>query len=364
MAAVANRQAELAVRHGHTAAVGAVLRHGDGKHRGRGQRRGDELRRVLVIFHNIDFFAAKLLHNVGDPRATRPNAGADRVHIRVMAEHRQLGTGTGLTGNGLDLYGAVVDLRHLSLKQALDQIGVRTGDHGAGALLRLTHIHNIDLDMVALADDLVAHLLGLGQHRLRLADAQRSGAGARIYALYQGAHQLLVLALELLHHLAALAVTDALANDVARRLGRNAPKLFGVQRHIDIVAHADSGVDLPCLFQHDLTAGLVNIVHGNHLQPHLKGAGFRVDVDGGVIVAIAVFTGSQNCLLDFIHHKIDRYAALLLQQGQSVKNLVTHLPQNLPQNRRPPGVLWTGCSVPAPARSRRPAGSARRPHNS
>ena len=88
-------------------------------------------------------------------------------------------------------------------------------------------------------------LLVLGQHGLGLADLQGDGPGLGVDALHQAADQLLVLRLELLHHLAPLAVADALADDVPGGLGGHPAELLGVQADAHEASHLRQGVDLP-----------------------------------------------------------------------------------------------------------------------
>ena len=217
--------------------------------------------------------------------------------------------------------------------------------------------------MLALLEHLAAHLLGARQNGLGLADAQRRGPGAGVDALHQRADQLLVLALELLHHLAALAVADALADDVARRLRRDASELLGAHRYIHVVSDLDGGIDLARLLQQDLFARLPHVVDGDHLQPHLEHAGLRVQVDDGVLVVIAVLARRENGLLDLFEHEFHGDAAFLFEQLQRLKNLIfivfglvvlflrrspCHLNCSLhPRPRHPAGAPWKRPPFPA-----------------
>src|SRR5699024_11086918 len=220
-----DRERELAVRHGDLAGVRAVRRGLDGEDRSRRERGGDELLRLVAVIDDVHLLAAELVDDVRDARAAGADAGADRVAVRVVADDRDLRSGAGLAGDGLDLDRAVEDLGDLLLEQAADEVRVRAGDDGLRALLRLLHVHDVDLHIVALADVFGADLLALRQDRLGLADLERKRARLRVDALHKRADQLLVAASELLHHLAALAVADALADDVARRLRGDAAEL-------------------------------------------------------------------------------------------------------------------------------------------
>ena len=62
-------------------------------------------------------------------------SGPDSIPVFVVTEHRQLGAGACLPGNGLDFHHAVKNLGYFHFKQALHQPGVRAGNQGAGALI-------------------------------------------------------------------------------------------------------------------------------------------------------------------------------------------------------------------------------------
>ena len=296
-----------------------------GKNIRRRKRRRDELGRVVAVLHNVDLLAAELGDDIGNAGASRADARADRVYIRVMAYHRKLGAGARFAGNGLDFDNAVVNFGNLGFKQALHQVGMGAADHGAGALFRLFHVHHVHLDVVALAQLLVADLLAFGQHGLGLADFQRSRSRTGVYALHERGDQLLIFALELLHHLAALAVANALADDVSGRLRGDSAKLLGIQRHVDLILHAGGGVNFSGLRQRNFLARVLDLLDDRLAQEHFKVAAGGIHVDERILVAVAVLTRGQNCLLDFIQHKIDRDAPFLFQQIQSLKNFAVHL---------------------------------------
>ena len=70
-------------------------------------------------------------------------------------------------------------------------------------------------------------------------------------------------ALELLHQLAPLAVANALADDVAGRLGGDAAELLGIQAHAHLILYPGVGVDFAGVFQRNLFALVGNLLrHG------------------------------------------------------------------------------------------------------
>ena len=199
------------------------------------------------------------------------------------------------------------------------------GDNGLGALLGFAHIDHIYLYVVALLHILPADLLVFRQHGLGLAQPQGDGPGAGVNALHQAADQLLVLRLELLHHLAPLAVPNALADDVAGGLGGHPAELLGVQLNAHKPAHAGGGVHLLGLVQQVLAVGVLHLFHNLFAQVHVEDALFPVHVDVHVLVAIVVLAGGGDGLLDLIQHILRRDALLLLQQIQSQKQLLVAL---------------------------------------
>lgn len=106
LALVADGQAQLVVGHGHAAALGLAGQQFDLDDLGRGQGRGDKLGDVLAPADDIDLLAVQLLDDLLDADAAGTDAGTDGIDIGVLAPDSQLGAGTGLTGDGLDLNGA------------------------------------------------------------------------------------------------------------------------------------------------------------------------------------------------------------------------------------------------------------------
>ena len=131
-----------------------------------------------------------------------------------------------------DLHGAVKDLGHFQLKQALDKAGVGAADHHAGAALGADHVHDVDLQGLALGVHLAGHLLVAGQDGLAaLAQVQRHDALLGIHAGNGGLHDVMCAGLDLAQLLAALGLADALTDDVLCGLGGNAAESrLGLER--------------------------------------------------------------------------------------------------------------------------------------
>ena len=105
-------------------------------HLGRGKGVGHVDRRVLVPLDDVDALVAQLLDDHAHAAALGADAGAHRIEVRLAGGDGDLGAGAGLAGDGLDLDHAVVDLGHLDLEEAADEVGVRAGhDDGRAGLL-------------------------------------------------------------------------------------------------------------------------------------------------------------------------------------------------------------------------------------
>ena len=64
---------------------------------------------------------------------------------------RDLAAEAGIPGNGLDLYHAVIDFRHLDLKQAFKHVPVTARDEYLRALWGIPYADHVDLGALALA---------------------------------------------------------------------------------------------------------------------------------------------------------------------------------------------------------------------
>ena len=116
--------------------------------------------------HNVDLFAAQLLNNRLNTRAFHANAGADRIDVRIVGNHRDLCSAARFTRGAFDFNNALVDLRYF-LSEQLDQharMGARQNDlrTPAGNL----HTDDIGADPITLAISLSRNLFLLRQYRV------------------------------------------------------------------------------------------------------------------------------------------------------------------------------------------------------
>ena len=83
-------------------------------------------------------------------------------------------------------------------------------DHNAGAALSADHVHNVDLQGLALGVHLAGHLLVVGQDSLAaLAQIQSNDALLRVHAGNGCLHDVVCTGLDLAQLLAALSLADA-----------------------------------------------------------------------------------------------------------------------------------------------------------
>jgi len=130
---------------------------------------------------------------------------------------------------------------------------VGTGnDRFRAAFFALAYVYDVHLNQVALRDGFSRHLLTLRQHCFCTANFQRCIAGNWVYPRHLSGCDLLLAALEFLHHLAALRFADALPDHVLHRLRGNSAKLLGLQRNFHNVARQGTGLILLRLFRQDI----------------------------------------------------------------------------------------------------------------
>ena len=116
-------QAQLVVGDGDAAALGLARQQLDLDDLGRD--RAAEMEPVCPApSDDIDLLAVQLLDDLLHAGAAGTNEGADGANVGILVPDSQLGAGTSLAGDGLDLDGAVVDLGNFQLKYALDQAGM------------------------------------------------------------------------------------------------------------------------------------------------------------------------------------------------------------------------------------------------
>ena len=90
---------------------------------GRTQGTGDKQLDIAGVVDHVDVLIAELTHDTVNTATLDTHAGAYRIDTLIIALHSHLGTITRHTGHTADGDQTIVDLRHLSLEQTLQEDG-------------------------------------------------------------------------------------------------------------------------------------------------------------------------------------------------------------------------------------------------
>jgi|GEM_PF-6383626 len=135
------------------------------------------------------------------------------------------------------LVGAITHLLAIFVPMVTPALIVGAADHDAGAALGADHVHDVDLQGLALGVHLAGHLLVAGQNCLAaLAQIQCNDPLLGVDTGNRCLHDVVCAGLDLAELLAALGLADALTDDVLCGLGGNAAKIAGLERGDDAVA--------------------------------------------------------------------------------------------------------------------------------
>ena len=222
LAATADGQRQLFVRHHNLDAVGLFVQHHLG-HFGRGQGVDDEGRLVVDPRNDVDFLALQFSDHRLHARTAHADAGADRIDGAVVRQHGHLGARTSVAGGGADLDHAVIDFGHFLSEQLGHEAGVGARQHDLRPLGLRAHV--VDVGAHAIAD--VEHL---ARDRLvathdAFATAQVDDGVAVFDALDRAVDDLADAVLELFVLVGALGLADLSGHDLAGHLRLDAAEL-------------------------------------------------------------------------------------------------------------------------------------------
>ncbi len=213
--------------------------------------------------------------------------------------HRHLRAAARFTGDALNQHLAAGDFRHFHLKQALDQIRMRTADAhlraAAGRVVAALHFQHIDFQVVTHVDDfagnhLIAFEVALG------AAHQLHHSTLVIHARNDGRQDFVFLIGVLFIHTAAFCVAQALHNDALSGLGSDAQEI--ARRHVRLhnVAHLVGVFNRAGFLQRNLVGGLLHFfdnqaagIHMNFTRRAVNGRGNVVG--GGFCLALGAVLG-------------------------------------------------------------------------
>ena len=151
MTFLADGKAQLVIGHDNAAGLLAGDQ-GNAQYIRRAEGCTDILTGIFVPYDDIDLLTAQFFHNSANTAASGADTSAHGIHALHSGTDGHLGTGTGLTGDILDLHHAGLDLRYLHLKETLDQTGMGTGNGNEGALGLAVDLGKVNLDALTLAN--------------------------------------------------------------------------------------------------------------------------------------------------------------------------------------------------------------------
>ncbi len=198
-----------------------------------------------------------------------------------MGKHRHLGSGTGLTGNGLDLHDTLTHLGNLFLEETLHQLRMGSGNHHARASLGIPHFNHINLDAVIGLQGLAAHLLVLGKVAIHLAEIHDNGLSG--IPLYGTGHNLLLHGVVLVVQQLPLFLTNLLHDDALRILGGDTTEALGVDGHLHNLSQLILGIQHLRLNERNLCDGVGHLLHHGLVCDHSIVAGIRVHVHTHIV---------------------------------------------------------------------------------
>ena len=137
--------------------------------RGR-QRRPHENHGVVRPRDDVDLLALELLNHVLHANALHADASADRIHVAILRDDRDLGTRARLAGAELDLDDLLADLRDFHFEELHQIARARAREIELRTAVRQAHVREIGLHAVARLELLARDDLGAGQEGVGLAE--------------------------------------------------------------------------------------------------------------------------------------------------------------------------------------------------
>ena len=159
-----------------------------------------------------------------------------------MRLHRDLRADAGVARRGPDLDQPFLDLRHLELEQAHQELGRDARQDELRALRRAVDLHHVRAHAVADAQHLLRDQLVARDHALDAAGLDDHVAA--LDALDRAGQQVVLALEEVVQDLLALGVADLLQDHLLRRLRADAAELDRLERLLDDVAELEVRVAL------------------------------------------------------------------------------------------------------------------------
>ena len=122
----------------------------------------------------------------------------------------------------------------------------------------------------------------------------------------------------------ALALAQALTDDVLCGLGSDTAEFLGFQRGDHALADLVALADLLGIFQADLSVGVLDLLHDVTQQAGAESAQLRVDINDDVVVLdlVVLLDRDDDGCLDLFDQVVRGQAAFLFQRSKSLKEFV------------------------------------------
>ena len=201
-----------------------------------------------------------------------------------------------------------MNLRHLQLKQPLDQPRMGAGDEHLGPAVCLADLHHVYPNPVALTDLLALDLLPGGQKRVGKLGAGGEADGYRAVALVHpgdgAGENLVLLGRELVENHAPLRLAHPLDDNLTGGLSGDAAEVFGLDLNAQHIPQLRPGQGLLRVLQADLSVGIVHHLHHVLFDEHPNLALFLVGVHHHVVrnTLVVPLIGGDQGLGDLPHH--------------------------------------------------------------
>src|SRR5918998_4672241 len=189
------------------------------------QRLRDKARGLGVPLDNVNLLVAEFRDHSPHAAAARADARPDGVYPGLVRPHGHLRAQPRLTGDGLYLDEAVVDLRNLQLEEPPEEALVATAHRQARAAPGLPDLQQVNLEPLPVLVALVGDLFARRQERLDPPKVHERHPPVSL--LDDAGHDVADALAVLLDELLAVHLVEALVEGLAHDLGRYAGEVIG-----------------------------------------------------------------------------------------------------------------------------------------
>jgi hypothetical protein len=291
---------------------------------GRAQGIRHEHAGVVAPRDDVDLLARELGHDRLDPSAALSDGGPDRIEALLARRDGDLRPAAGLTGDGLDLDRAVVDLRDLELEEPAQEALVGAAHEDLRTAHGAPDLEHEGLDVLPDPVVLELALLGRGEDGLHvLADVEDDRP--RLDPIDGPGDELALAARELVEDLVALDLADALEHDLLGGLGPDPTEDVAVQLlGLHEVPELRLGLVGPGLIERDLGQLVLDLLDHPASTEDADATGVGVDADVDVLVARDPPVRGLDAVLDGPDELLPGDLLLGVQLQEGAHEISTH----------------------------------------